>query len=88
VGAAGPAGTRGDAGPPGPKGDTGPAGPKGAGSIIRVIADQAEAACGSDEVMISAYCSVDGSTLHIKGASGASCEGQDNTKAVVACLKK
>ncbi|MFZ0207341.1 MAG: hypothetical protein WAL59_14765, partial [Roseiarcus sp.] len=66
----------------------GPAGPAGAGSTIRVISDQAEAACQSDEVMISAYCSVDGSTLHIKGTSGASCEGQDNTKAAIACVKK
>jgi len=38
--------------------------------------------------MISAYCSVDGSTLHHNGTSGASCEGQDSTKAVVACVKK
>jgi hypothetical protein len=38
--------------------------------------------------MLSAYCSVDGSTLHINGTSGASCEGPDDTKAVVACVKK
>jgi hypothetical protein len=72
----------------GPKGDAGPAGPAGVGSSIRVLADQAKAACGSDEIMISAYCSVDGSKLHIDGSSGASCDGPDNTKAIVACVKK
>jgi hypothetical protein len=58
------------------------------GSAIRVIADQAKAACEADEVMISAYCSVDGGKLHIDGTSGASCEGSDDAKAVVACVKK
>jgi hypothetical protein len=85
AGAAGPVGPKGDAGPPGPKGDSAPA---GAGSVIRVIADQATATCAADEVMMSAYCSVDGSKLHIDGTSGASCEGSDDAKAVVACVKK
>jgi hypothetical protein len=40
--------------------------------------------------MISAYCSVDGSTLHHNGMSGATCEGPENASAlaVVACVKK
>ena len=87
-GVAGPQGPKGDTGPVGPAGPKGDAGPAGAGSAIRVIADQAKAACEADEVMISAYCSADGSTLHINGTSGASCEGPSDTKAVVACVKK
>jgi hypothetical protein len=60
------------------------------GSAIRVIAAQGKAVCESDEVMISAYCSVDGSTLHLNGMNGATCEGPESTApiAVVACVKK
>ena len=54
------------------------------------MAVQGKAVCESDEVMISAYCSVDGSTLHLNGMSGATCEGPESTApiAVVACVKK
>jgi hypothetical protein len=38
--------------------------------------------------MISAYCSADGSTLHISGTNGANCEGPEGVKAVVACVKQ
>ena len=40
--------------------------------------------------MISAYCNGDGSTLHLNGMSGATCEGPETTTplAVVACVKK
>jgi hypothetical protein len=90
IGAGGPPGPKGDAGPAGPKGDRGPAGPAGAGSAIRVMAAQGKAVCESDEVMISAYCNGDGSTLHVNGMSGATCEGPETTTplAVVACVKK
>jgi hypothetical protein len=37
--------------------------------------------------MISAYCTGEGSTLHVNGTTGASCEGGSNN-AVVVCIKR
>jgi hypothetical protein len=68
-------------------GPAGPAGPPGAGSALRIISDQAKAACDAGEIMISAYCVGEDSTLHIDGTTGASCEGGSNT-AVVVCAKR
>jgi hypothetical protein len=53
-----------------------------------VIAGQAKAACDAGEIMISAYCTVDGSTMHVDGTAGASCEGPESTTAVVVCAKQ
>jgi hypothetical protein len=83
MGAMGPAGPP---GVPGPKGATGVAGPPGAGAVLRVISDQATPTCDAGEFMISAYCPGEGSTLHITGTMGATCEG-GTSKAVVVCAK-
>jgi hypothetical protein len=37
--------------------------------------------------MISAYCTGEGSVLHVTGTSGASCEGAASTTVVVTCSK-
>lgn len=90
AGSPGVAGAAGPAGPPGPQGAAGPAGPPGspgAGSSLRVLADSSSETCGSDEIMISAYCT-GGGTLQLDGSAGANCEGGDNAKAVVACAKR
>ena len=94
-GQAGVAGATGPSGPPGPQGEMGPPGPPGpsgppssiaAGSALRVLADNPKETCGSDEIMISAYCT-GGGTLKLDGSVGANCEGGDNARAVVACAK-
>src|SRR5664280_2633078 len=99
-GAQGPAGP---AGPPGPKGGVGPAGasgpqepqgepgaqgPAGPGLGLRILSAQTKAECETGEMMISAYCTGEGSTMHVTGTSGASCEGESNPTAVVVCAKK
>jgi hypothetical protein len=56
--------------------------------VFRVVTGQAKAACDVGEIMISAYCTVDGSTMHIDGTAGASCEGPESTTAVVVCAKR
>jgi hypothetical protein len=71
AGPPGPPGERGEAGPsgpPGPKGDPGPPGPTGppgsaaqGASAVRVMRTNCDtgpctAACGQDEVLVSAYC--------------------------------
>jgi hypothetical protein len=59
-----------------------------------VISGQAKAACDANEIMISAYCTVDRSTLHVDGTAGASCEGPQGTEGpgtttvVVVCAKR
>lgn len=90
AGPPGVAGAAGPAGPPGHQGAAGPAGPPGspgAGSALRVLADSSKESCGSDEIMISAYCT-GGGTVQLDGSVGANCEGGDNAKAVVACAKR
>lgn len=42
--------------------------------------------CAAGEFMVSAYCPGEGSTLHINGTMGATCEGGTGT-AVVVCAK-
>lgn len=95
TGAPGPVGTAGlgskgetgAAGLPGPAGPPGPVGAPAAGSAVRVLADQPSETCGPDEIMISAYCT-GGGTVKLDGSTGASCNGGDNAKAVVACAKR
>jgi hypothetical protein len=53
-----------------------------------VLSGQAKADCDAGEMMISAYCTGEGSALHVNGTSGASCEGDQNPTAVVVCAKK
>ena len=103
LGVAGPVGLAGPAGPPGPKGDVGPTGavgpqgpqgepgaqgPAGPGLGLRILSAQTKAECETGEMMISAYCTGEGSTMHVTGTSGASCEGESNPTAVVVCAKK
>lgn len=87
VGLAGPPGPAGQQGEAGPKGDAGPAGPRPEGASFRIINDQQQAACNSDEIMVSALCPQDGSTVHYSGTNGATCEGQAGLKPVVMCAK-
>ena len=87
AGAPGSKGEMGTVGLPGPAGPPGPAGSPATGSAVRVLADQASETCGPDEIMISAYCT-GGGTIKFDGSAGASCEGGDNAKAVVACVKR
>jgi hypothetical protein len=62
TGPAGPPGPQGPKGDPGVAGPAGPAGPAGAaGSTVRVMRVSCEtsactAACGQDEVLVTAYC--------------------------------
>lgn len=62
AGPAGPLGAQGPKGDPGPAGAAGPAGPAGpVGSAVRVMRVSCEtsactAACGQDEVLVTAYC--------------------------------
>jgi hypothetical protein len=79
----GPAGPQGI---PGARGPAGPAGPAGAGAVLRVISDHDKPMCEAGEFMISAYCPGEGSTLHVTGTMGATCEGAA-AKAVVVCAK-
>jgi len=52
---------------------------------LRVVSATAEASCGADEIMASAYCA-GGATLRIEGTTGASCDG--GVKAVIVCAKQ
>ena len=47
-----------------------------------------QAACGANEIMISAYCTGEGSTLHINKTIGASCEGSQSNTVVVVCAER
>jgi hypothetical protein len=98
-GAKGPAGVAGPPGPQGPPGRVGPQGVEGVtgasgpgglpgvGSAFRIVAERQNATCDSDEMMISAYCTGNGSTLHVAGTSGASCEGGEVSTTVIVCAK-
>ena len=55
---------------------------------MRVIINQAQAACGASEFMLSAYCADGIGTLRILGTNGAACEGDSGAKAVVVCVRK
>ena len=81
TGPPGPPGLKGEAGPAGPPGPRGPAGPSG----FRIITDQASATCNAGEIMISAYCTGEGSRLHVTGTTGAVCEGGPGATAVLVC---
>ena len=55
---------------------------------MRILSGQAKSECETGEIMISAYCTGEGGTMHVIGMSGASCEGDSNPTAVVVCAKK
>ena len=57
---------------------------------LHIVSGQAKGACADGETMISAYCVGEGSTLHIDGTSGASCEAGSGgaANAVIACVKQ
>ena len=46
------------------------------------------ATCDAKEIMISAYCTGEGSTLHVNGIVGASCEGPPSNTVVVVCAER
>jgi hypothetical protein len=50
-----------------------------------MVGGDAKAACDATEIMVSAYCTGDGATLHIADTTGASCE---DGKAVIFCARK
>jgi hypothetical protein len=52
------------------------------------VVGHAKAACGDDELMISAYCTGDNTTVRLTEMAGAQCDGDPNAKAVVACITK
>jgi hypothetical protein len=81
----GPPGAQGSQGPPGPAGPPGPPGAQATATSFRIISDASQAACGADEIMISAYCA-GGAALHIEGTTGASCDGA--AKPVIVCAKR
>jgi hypothetical protein len=85
----GPQGQKGDRGPPGPKGDPGPA-----GAGIRVIkADCNErgciAQCGTDEMLLTAYCGPKRNAAVIPSERSATCRSPvpANSPIVAACVK-
>ena len=55
---------------------------------MRVVVGQSKAACDQSEIMISAYCAGDNTTIRMEGVTGAQCEGDANAKAVVSCAAK
>jgi hypothetical protein len=55
---------------------------------VRVVVGQSKAACDPSEIMVSAYCAGDNTTMRLDGMTGAQCEGDANAKAVVSCAAK
>ena len=89
---AGPPGPKGDPGAAGPPGPPGPAGSQGTGSAqgprVRALVGHVKASCDTDEIMISAYCVGDNTTLRMVETTGAQCDGDPNAKVVVSCVTK
>jgi len=81
AGPAGPPGAKGDpgpTGPPGPPGAAGQAGPPGPAAAIRIvradcIASTCLAECGSNEVLVTAYCGTARSPARFLTERSASC---------------
>lgn len=56
-----------------------------ASASFRVITNSAQASCGEDETMVSAYCA-GGAAIRIDGTTGAACDG--GAKAVIVCARQ
>jgi hypothetical protein len=88
---AGAKGEPGAQGPVGPQGNRGEKGDKGdSGAALRVlVGDSSTAACGGDEIMVSAMC-VGGPVIANVTDNGATCEGPAGAalKARLVCAKK
>ena len=55
---------------------------------MRALVGHVKASCDTDEIMISAYCVGDNTTLRMVETTGAQCDGDPNAKAVVSCITK
>jgi hypothetical protein len=93
----GPPGPPGPAGPQGPKGDQGPPGPAATASneqspirVMRVVCETAActAACGQDEVLVSAYCGPGRAAVTIANERSVSCPRRAATSPLVAVCAK
>ncbi len=94
----GPPGPPGPAGPQGSKGDQGPPGPaatapneQGTIRVIRVVCETAAActaACGQDEVLVSAYCGPGRAAVTIANERSVSCPRRAATSPLVAVCAK
>lgn len=93
----GPPGPPGPAGPQGPKGDQGPPGLAATAPteqspirVMRVVCETAActAACGSDEVLVSAYCGPGRAAVTIANERSVSCPRRAATSPLVAVCAK
>ncbi len=80
-GIAGQPGVQGPPGPQGAQGLQGPAGPPGAGSPVRVVRVDCETApctveCGTEEVLLAAYCGAKRASAIFPTEHSASCHGR------------
>jgi hypothetical protein len=96
VGAAGPAGPEGPAGPQGMVGPAGPTGPSGpTGTPLRMVqvnctAQSCQAACETDEVLLTAYCGPRRKTPTFLTNGSVACSGgpiANNTPLVAICAR-
>jgi hypothetical protein len=55
---------------------------------VRALVGHVKASCDTDEIMISAYCVGDNTTLRMVETTGAQCDGDPNAKVVVSCVTK
>ena len=103
AGVAGPPGEKGDPGPPGPPGPAGPQGDQGPPGpaatapneqspirVMRVVCETAActAACGQDEVLVSAYCGPGRAAVTIANELSVSCPRRAATSPLVAVCAK
>ena len=93
----GPPGPPGPAGPQGPKGDQGPPGPAATAPneqspirVMRVVCETAActAACGPDEVLVSAYCGPGRAAVTIANERSVSCPRRAATSPLIAVCAK